>query len=103
MTQVFDKLWGKCDLTDEDLREFQNVLLKNPLAGDIIKETGGARKIRFALPSTGKGGGIRIIYVDLTHLQQTYLILCYPKSGQDDLTTEQKKQVKALIKALKEV
>ena len=102
MTPVFDRLWGSSGLTDENLRELQNILLENPFSGDLIKGTGGARKIRFAFSGKGKSSGMRVLYIDLTHLRQTYLILCYPKSEQDDLTEEQKKQVKALIKELKE-
>ena len=30
MTTVFDKLWDNLELTDEDLRKFQNILMENP-------------------------------------------------------------------------
>ncbi|MCL2353073.1 MAG: type II toxin-antitoxin system RelE/ParE family toxin [Defluviitaleaceae bacterium] len=103
MTKTFDKLWSSLALNDEDLRQLQNMLLKNPLIGDIIQGTGGARKIRSALPHTGKSGGIRIIYFDMIHLGKLLLILCYPKSKQDDLSQEQKSQIRAAIEALKEV
>ena len=101
MTSVYDKLWSRLGLSDDDLSELQEALLKNPSAGDVIQGTGGARKTRFALLDTGKSGGIRVIYIDITHKKQIYLILCYPKSQQDDLTQEQRKQVKALVDTLK--
>jgi len=103
ITSVYDKLWDRLGLTDDDLRDLQNLLMINPAAGDIIQGTGGARKIRFALSNTGKSGGIRAIYTDITHLKRIYLLLCYPKSQQDDLSHDQKKQVKALIETLKGV
>jgi putative transcriptional regulator len=34
----------------------------NPEAGEIILETGGIRKIRWALQGTGKRGGARVVY-----------------------------------------
>jgi len=34
----------------------------NPNAGEIIPETGGVRKIRWALPGRGKRGGMRVVY-----------------------------------------
>jgi hypothetical protein len=34
----------------------------NPEAGEIIPETGGVRKIRWALEGMGKRGGARVIY-----------------------------------------
>ena len=101
MTLVFDRLWSSLKLTDDDLRKLQTALMTNPKIGDIIQGTGGARKVRFALPDTGKSKGIRVIYVDITRLRQLYLIICYPKSQQDDLTGEQKRHVKALIETLK--
>jgi len=103
MTPVYDKLWYRQGLTDDDLRDLQIVLMTNPDSGDIIKGTGGARKSRFALLDAGKSGGIRVIYLDITHKQQTFLLLCYHKSQQDELTQEQKKQVKALVDTLKGV
>jgi len=100
---AFDRRWSDIGLSDDNLRTLQNELLNNPLSGRIIKDTGGARKIRFALPGTGKSGGIRVIYLDITHLNQLYLILCYPKDKQESLTPTQKKQVKAVVEALKGV
>lgn len=51
-------------LTEDEFRAFQEMLIINPLEGDLIQGTGGCRKIRFAPESTNKGksGGIRSIY-----------------------------------------
>jgi hypothetical protein len=42
----------------------QQELMRNPEAGEIIQETGGLRKMRFADRRRGKGkrGGLRVIY-----------------------------------------
>jgi len=103
MTEVFDRLWYKVGLTDDDLLKLQIALMTNPIIGDIIVGTGGARKTRLALHDKGKSGGIRVIYVDLPKKNQIFLILCYTKSRQDDLSSEQEKQVKKLVEALKGV
>ncbi|MGL4427459.1 MAG: addiction module toxin RelE [Silvania sp.] len=42
-------------LSDGAYREFQNVLLANPTAGDVIRDSGGLRKIRFVDERRGKG------------------------------------------------
>ena len=60
-TTVFTKLWSELGLTETDLIELQMRLIKNPMAGDLIVGTGGARKIRFALQHKGKSGGAIII------------------------------------------
>jgi hypothetical protein len=49
---------------DSAYLELQRVLLANPEAGDLIKDTGGLRKLRRPDPRRGKGtrGGLRVIY-----------------------------------------
>ena len=37
----FTKKWKELGLSDESLRELENILLKNPKAGDTIQGTGG--------------------------------------------------------------
>jgi hypothetical protein len=100
-TTVFTKRWAELGLTDDHLRELQIYLLKNPNAGKVIQGTSGARKVRYALPSKGKSGGVRVIYVDIVRDKQIHLLLCYSKAKQEDLTNEQKQQVNVLVKVLK--
>lgn len=68
-------------LTDEQYREFQNMLLKNPKAGDVIAGTGGLRKIRFADPRRRKGkrGGLRTIYYWESDRAVFWLLTIYDK------------------------
>ena len=42
-------------LDDEAFLSLQNLLMKNPEAGDPIQDTGGLRKLRFADARRGKG------------------------------------------------
>jgi hypothetical protein len=37
------------------------ILAENPQAGDLMKETGGCRKVRIAKDGEGKSGGYRVI------------------------------------------
>jgi len=73
-------------LTDDEYREFQNVLFDDPAAGDLIKGGGGIRKIRFAAQGRGKSGGVRTIYFWAKAKDQIYLLVIYPKSKKDTLT-----------------
>jgi len=99
---IFDKRWKELGLTDSDLQELEKFIMDNPEAGDVIKGTGGAIKLRFALPTNkGKSGGARIIYADIKNNAHTHLLLCYAKSKQEDLNGEQKRQIKSLVKTLK--
>ena len=96
-TSLFDKSWSKMGLTDNELRELENYLLENPSAGNIIKGTGGATKLRWALPDTGKRGGLRIIYIDVIMSHHLYFLLCYPKAKQESLTNNEKSEISAAI------
>lgn len=83
-------------LSDDEYAEFQKYLASNPLAGDIIQQTGGLRKIRWAAKGKGKRGGVRVIYYYVTVSSQIRLLLIYKKGVQDDLTSEQKKILRQL-------
>ena len=97
----FTKKWKELGLSDESLRELQNILLKNPKAGDTIQGTGGLRKIRIPLENTGKRSGGRVLYVDIELKETIYFVNVYTKNEKDDLTEDEKKAFKAVIKFLK--
>ena len=100
MTKIFDKRWLELGLTDDDLRKLEIYLLENPGAGDIIQGTGGAIKLRWLLPGTGKSGGTRIIYIDLIKTEHVHFITCYPKSKKDSLTDNEKAIIKETVKRI---
>ena len=87
-------------LDDEAFRAIQNLLMKQPEAGDLIPETGGLRKLRFADARRGKGkrGGLRVIYYWWDAGLQFWLFTVYDKDEMDDLTPQQRKTLKAMIK-----
>lgn len=101
---IFTNKWKELGLTDENLRELQKLLLDDPKAGDAIKGTGGLRKIRIPMENKGKGkrGGARVLYVDIELKESIYFINVYSKDEKADLTPDEKKAFKAIIKFLKE-
>ena len=88
-------------LDDDTFRELENLLMKNPVAGDLIPDTGGLRKLRFADARRGKGkrGGLRVIYYWWDAGFQFWLFTVYDKDEMADLTPQQRKALKAMIKA----
>ena len=92
-------------LDDQGFRDFQNLLMNNPEAGDVIEGTGGLRKIRFVDTKRGKGkrGGLRVIYYWWSTGKQFWLFTIYNKDEKEDLTPAQKKVLKELIKQELEV
>jgi mRNA-degrading endonuclease RelE of RelBE toxin-antitoxin system len=49
-------------LTDKEYQKLQTRLCEFPEAGDLIKGSGGLRKIRQAAKGKGTRGGSRVIY-----------------------------------------
>ena len=88
-------------LNDEQLRELEQELLKNPQLGDVIEGTGGARKLRIQLGTHGKRGGGRVIYLDVFEKERLYFLFAYPKNVQENLTPDQKKAIKSIIEEIK--
>ena len=87
-------------LPDDDYRQLQTELMENPERGDLIKQGGGIRKVRFALPGKGKSGGIRVIYYWMKTDHQIYMLLAYPKSKRDNLTDKETAILRELVKEL---
>lgn len=86
-------------LSDEDFRGLQQILLMHPHAGEVIKGTGGLRKLRFSDPlrNKGKRGGIRVIYYYWMAGAQFWLFTLYGKDVQDDLTNAQRQALKNML------
>ena len=78
-TTIFTKLMQKY-LTDDEYRVFQWHLLLNPEAGDIVRGSGGVRKIRWAPKGKGKSGGVRIMYYFKKSDDEIWLLTIYSKS-----------------------
>lgn len=88
-------------LDDDAYRTLQNTLLSNPEAGDVIKDTGGLRKMRFADARRGKGkrGGLRVIYYLWTGGPQFWLFTLYDKDEIPDLTAKERRAFADALKA----
>ncbi len=100
MTPEFDKNWEMMGLNDDDLKNLQEEILKNPQIGKVIQGTGGLRKMRFAIEA-GKRSGARVLYVDLVLSEEVYLITAYSKGDKEDISEAGKLKIRKLIDQLK--
>ena len=90
------------EIWDDAGREaFIDFIARNPEEGDLIPETGGVRKIRWARPGSGKRGGTRVIYFYYSSDRPLYLLMVYAKARQENLTAEEKKAIRKLAAILK--
>lgn len=99
---IFRLRWEKLGLNDVDLRRLQIALLADPKVGDVIRGTGGVRKMRFAFEHRGKSGSIRVIYVDFEAYEKIFLITAYTKSERENLTQDERNEIKQLIAILEQ-
>lgn len=88
----------KALVEDEEYRLLQLRLVANPDAGDLIPRSGGLRKIRVGVTGRGKRGGARVIYYWVTARSQIYMLLAYAKNAQEDLSEQQLRTLRALVK-----
>ena len=84
-------------LTDDDYRLLQHELVARPDVGNIIRGSGGLRKVRWAATGRGKRGGARVIYYWAVDREIILMLLIYGKNEQDDLTAEQLRVLKGLV------
>lgn len=79
----------------------ENEIVKDPYAWPIIKGASGIRKARAKRGSSGKSGGIRIIYYYLVIEDSIYMLTAYSKNDQDNLTEADKKAFRNIVQSLK--
>ena len=87
-------------LTEIQLREVETLLATTPDAGAVIPGTDGVRKVRVAMPGRGKRGGARVIYYAYLPGETVYLIFVYAKNDQGNLTPDQKRATRQLVKQI---
>jgi hypothetical protein len=90
-------------LMDEDERaELIDYLASNPESGVLIPETGGVRKLRWALEGRGKRGGARVIYYYHNADMPLFALAAYAKNERGDLSAADRNDFKRLTKILVE-
>lgn len=96
-TSVFTRQVKKL-LSDEEYRQLQNELVRNPKRGVVIPGSGGLRKIRWGAKGKGKRGGVRVIYYSATRKDQLLMLFIYPKNERDDLSKAQLNILSSIVK-----
>jgi hypothetical protein len=80
--------------SDDEYAALQNAIVANPEAGDLIRGSGGVRKLRWGLAGRGKRGGVRVIsYLRLRH-GQVWMLTMYAKNEADTIPGSVLKKIK---------
>ena len=95
-TKVFTTLIQEL-MSDDEYQDLQEALVSRPDLGDIIRGSGGIRKVRWNLEGTGKSAGVRAIYYWVVNDDHIRMLYVYPKGKQANLTKAQVAKLKEII------
>ncbi|ODT97807.1 MAG: hypothetical protein ABS79_06925 [Planctomycetes bacterium SCN 63-9] len=102
-SKAFSAHRDRLGITNDDLLQLQVLICKDPEAGDVIKGSGGFRKLRFAKPGSGKGksGSFRVIYLHVPAKGSVLFFMVYPKSERSSTTAAEVKMFAIAAAAFK--
>ena len=96
-TPEFLKDTKRAGLSEDDRKEIVDFIAENPLAGDEMTGTGGARKIRFAAKGKGKSGGVRVITFYSGRDIPVFLLNVFAKGDKVNLTKAERNELNKIL------
>jgi hypothetical protein len=87
-------------LSEDECAAIVDFLALTPDAGEEIKGTGGARKIRFAGKGKGKRGGYRVVTFFSGNEIPLFLLNVFAKNEKTDLSKAERNEFKTTLSAL---
>jgi hypothetical protein len=100
-TEMFLRAAKLAGISDDERSSIVDMIAAAPEAGDIIRGTGGARKVRVAAPGRGKSGGYRVIHYFGGGDIPVYLFTVYGKGDRADLSADMRDAIASVIEAIK--
>ena len=73
-------------LSESEKTSIINYLASHPASGDIMKGTGGIRKLRWSAQGKGKSGGVRVIYYYHHESIPLFLLTVFGKGEKTNLS-----------------
>jgi hypothetical protein len=87
-------------LSDEERRSLIDFLAANPMAGDLMQGTGGARKVRWAARGKGKSGGARVITFYAGPDLPVFLMAIFGKGEKANLSKAERNELRDVLASL---
>ncbi len=97
LTPVFLKQALAAGVDEEELQQIVEAIAREPLSGDLMAGTGGARKLRHALQGKGKSGGARTIHYFAGEDVPVFLLSIYGKNTKANLTKSERNELAKLL------
>jgi len=76
--------------SEEERADIVAMLAADPECGDLIRGTGGFRKVRVARKGMGKSGGVRVVYIWRNQRFPVFLITVFAKNQKENLSTAER-------------
>jgi hypothetical protein len=84
-------------LSSAEREALTDFLAMHPLAGEVIPDTGGVRRIKWPALSQGRRSGARIIYFFRDLNTPVYLLALYGKGERVQLSAREKCEIRNLV------
>jgi hypothetical protein len=88
-TPTFLRQADRQGMTEREREDLVNFVAGNPEAGDLIRHSGGCRKVRFGGKGKGKSGGFRVITFCSGESVPVFLLTVYAKGTLSNLSDAQ--------------
>lgn len=84
-------------MSEAEKAELIDFLAANPQAGELIVGTGGARKLRWRRPGSGKSGGFRVIAYYAGPDAPVFLLGLYAKGERANLSAAERNALRTIL------
>ena len=86
----------------QEIEALIDVLAAAPECGDLIKGTGGLRKVRFGVGGKGKRGSVRVVYYFYNETMPLFLLTVFAKNERDNLSKSERNTLAKVARTLRE-
>lgn len=87
-------------LKNSERLDIVKYLAQHPEAGDLLKGTGGIRKLRWSAQNKGKSGGVRVIYYFQNESIPLFLLTVFGKSEKSNLSKGERNKLAVFVSLL---
>lgn len=89
-------------LTETERDAIVTMLAKDPTCGEVMKDTGGVRKVRIPVAGRGKSGGARVIYYFYNESMPLFVYAVYAKNEKANLSAAERRLMAQLTAATRD-
>ena len=101
-TETFSRSAKVIGLSEDERFAIATRIAENPTIGDLIKGTGGARKVRFPIQGRGKSSGYRVVTYYAGEDVPVFLLDVYSKGEKIDLTQAERNELRDILGGIAE-